>query len=194
MGWFEMGGVNMMARGKAADESGFSLIEAVVAMAILATALLSLAGVFALGLRQLASSTPNLIAREKAREAVESVHTARDTRTLEWADIQNKPLGEFLVDPQPLKKPGKDGLVNTTDDEDEELEEIVAPGADGEIGTEDDLKTTLSTFTRQIEILELKDADGNVNPALRQLRVTIRYQLGTETREYVLTTYISSIS
>ena len=51
-------------------------------MAILATGLLSLAGVFVLGLNHLASSSAALIAREKAREAVESVHTARDTRVI----------------------------------------------------------------------------------------------------------------
>jgi prepilin-type N-terminal cleavage/methylation domain-containing protein len=61
-------------------EAGFSLIETLIAMAILATGLLSMAGVFILGLNQLSASSASLIAREKAREAVESVHTARDTR------------------------------------------------------------------------------------------------------------------
>src|SRR4051794_24894141 len=59
-------------------DAGFSLVEVIIAMGILATGLLSLAGVFTLGMRHLAGSSYNLIAREKAREAVESVHTARD--------------------------------------------------------------------------------------------------------------------
>ena len=58
-------------------------------MGILATGLLSLAAVFAMGLNQLKGSSANLIAREKAREAVESVHTARDTRIITWAQIRN---------------------------------------------------------------------------------------------------------
>ena len=72
------------------DEAGFSLIETLIAMAILATGLLSLAGVFILGLSQLAGASSSLIAREKAREAVESVHTARDIRTLAWCEIRNR--------------------------------------------------------------------------------------------------------
>jgi hypothetical protein len=178
---------------RALDESGFSLIEAVVAMALLATALLSLAGVFAIGLRHLASSTPNLLAREKAREAVESVHTARDTRTITWAEINNVAAGgRFLDGAQPMRKPGPDGLVNTADDA--EIEEALAPGPDNLLGTQDDVSTPMSSFTRQIEISNLQDANGAVNPTLRQLRVTITYQLGTDTRRYVLTTFVSSIS
>jgi len=66
----------------------------------------------------MASSSPALIAREKAREAVESVHTARDTGELAWAKINNvgQGAGIFVVGPQPMKAPGNDGLANTADD------------------------------------------------------------------------------
>ena len=77
--------------------AGFSLIETVIAMGILATGLLSLAGVFAMGLRNLAGSSANLIAREKAREAVESVHTARDTRVITLAQIRNVAHGGVFL-------------------------------------------------------------------------------------------------
>jgi type II secretory pathway pseudopilin PulG len=175
------------------NEGGFSLVETVIAMGIMATALLSLAAVFAMGLRHLASSTPNLIAREKAREAVESVHTARDTRLITWAQINNVAQGGvFVSGAQPLRNRGVDGLVNTADDTGTET--LISPGTDGLLGTADDLSTPLSTFTRQVEISNILDAQGNVNPTLRQLRVTVTYQLGLDTRRYVLTTYISSIS
>ena len=90
----------------------------IVATGILATGLLSLAGVFSLGMVHMAGSTPGLIAREKAREAVESVHTARDTGDLPWTKIQNVAAapGVFLTGAQPLKIAGVDGLVNTADD------------------------------------------------------------------------------
>jgi hypothetical protein len=177
------------------DEKGFSLIETLVAMGILATALLSLAAVFAMGLNHLASSTPNLIAREKAREAVESVHTARDTRQITWAQINNVANGGvFVSGAQPVRRAGPDGLVNTVDDADEPYEEVVAPGNDGILGTPDDKRTELTTFTRQIDISTLLDANGVPNPTLRQLRVTVTYQVGQNTRTYVLTTYISAIS
>jgi prepilin-type N-terminal cleavage/methylation domain-containing protein len=174
-------------------EAGFSLIETVIAMAILATGLLSLAGVFASGLRNLAGSSYGLTAREKAREAVESVHTARDTRVITWAQIRNvADLGVFEDGPQPLRMPGLDGLVNTADDP-PELEAMVATGADNVLGTADDVLMPLTSFTREIAITELLTA-GVPNPNLRQLRVTIRYMVGAAQRSYVLTTYVSSIS
>jgi prepilin-type N-terminal cleavage/methylation domain-containing protein len=173
-------------------EAGFSLIEVMIAMAILATGLLSLAGVFAFGLRNLAGSSYNLIAREKAREAVESVHTARDTRVITWAQINNAASGGVFVDgAQPLRTPGPDGLVNTADDVG--VETLMAPGPDNRLGTADDIATPLNAFTRQILITPLLN-NGNPNLSLRQLQVIITYRIGSSLRSYTLTTYVSSIS
>jgi hypothetical protein len=173
-------------------EAGFSLIETLIAMGILATGLLALAAVFALGLGHLAGSTPALIAREKAREAVESVHTARDTRVITWAQIRNVgDGGVFLSEAQPLRNSGDDGLVNTADDEG--IEEALGPGEDNVLGTADDTRTPLETYTRQIEITDIV-VDGVTNQNLRRLRVTIGYRVGKSERTYVLTTYVSSIS
>jgi type II secretory pathway pseudopilin PulG len=181
-------------------EAGFSLIETVIAMGILATGLLSLAGVFAMGLRNLAGSSANLIAREKAREAVESVHTARDTRTITWCQIYNvtatrstecatAPAGVFLNGAQSLKDPGADGLVNTADDGGIEKQ----PGPDGLLGTSDDVSMT--NYTRNIVISNLTQDDGTgVNQDLRLITVTITYNVGPVKRSYVLNTYISRIS
>jgi type II secretory pathway pseudopilin PulG len=176
-------------------ESGFSLIETLIAMGLLATALLSLAGVFVLGLRHMQTSSPGLIAREKAREAIESVHTARDTRVITWAQIRNESQGGIFRDgEQELRRAGVDGLVNTDDDDDEPVEEVVDPGNDRILGTADDKRTTLSTFRRTIDINDLFDAQGVMNPSLRELIVTISYRVGDITRQYTLTTYISSVS
>jgi type II secretory pathway pseudopilin PulG len=176
-------------------ESGFSLIETVIAMGLLAFGLLSLAGVFVLGMRHMATSSPGLIAREKAREAVESVHTARDTRVITWAQIRNEGEGGVFLDgPQDLRAAGDDGLVNTDDDADEEIEFIVDPGPDRILGNQDDERTTLENFEREIVINDIRDAQGNVNQTLRELIVIITYTVGQTTRTYRLTTYISSIS
>lgn len=192
------------------SDGGFSLIETMIAMAILATGLLSLAGVFILGLNHLSGSSAALVAREKAREAVESVHTARDTRVITWCQIYNvtsvrgtacadAPAGVFVNGVQPLRKPGLDGLVNTADDL--EWEEAISPGPDNVLGNADDVETPLTGFTREIEITEIV-TNGVANPNLRRLRVRIRYggqvrnQAGDlePERVYELTTYISSIS
>lgn len=178
----------------ARDEAGFSLVETLIAMGILATGLLSMAGVFVLGMGHLAGSSANLIAREKAREAVESVHTARDTKTITWAQIRNVEAGGvFLNGAQPLRKAGVDGLVNTADDAAAGLEEQLAPGPDNQLGTVDDVLTPLSTYTRQVLITELL-TNGTPNPTLRQIQVMVTYRVGSAQRTYTLTTYISSIS
>jgi hypothetical protein len=174
-----------------AREGGFSLAEAVVAMAVLAFALLGLAQVFVVGMTHLSTSSANLVAREKAREAVESVHTARDTRTIRWDEVRNADEGGVFVDGfQPLRLPGVDGLVNTADDANEDIEQLRTPGPDGVLGTADDVLTPLEGFERQVEILELDP----VNTDLREIRVTIRYRVGNIERDYVLRTYISSFS
>jgi hypothetical protein len=179
----------MMAR----SDSGISLAETMVAMGILTVGLLALAQVFVAGMAHMATSSADVIAREKAREAVESVHTARDTRVISWAQIRNVASGGvFLNGPQPLRGvPGSegDGLVNTADDAGLPAETIVAPGPDGVLGSDDDIRSPLNGFTREIEI---QDIAGS--PALRQLRVILRYRVGNQARTYTLTTFVSSFS
>jgi type II secretory pathway pseudopilin PulG len=173
-------------------QAGFSLLETLIAMGILATGLLSMAGVLALGMGHLAGASASLIAREKAREAVESVHTARDTRVITWAQIRNQANGGVFLDgDQPLRTPGPDGLVNTADDTG--IEEVPGPGEDKLLGTADDVRTPLSTYSRQILISELL-TNGAPNATLRQVQVIVTYRVGESVRKYTLTTYISSIS
>ena len=172
---------------------GFSLIETVVASGILATGLLALAGVFTMGMRHMAGSSPAVIAREKAREAVESVHTARDTGGLAWAKIRNvADGGVFLGGAQSLKTPGVDGLVNTADDG--SVEQVRSAGPDQILGTSDDVLTTLNDHTREIQISNLmtEDATPVVNPNLRQIKVIVKYKADARWQTYTLTTYISS--
>jgi prepilin-type N-terminal cleavage/methylation domain-containing protein len=192
------------AQNGAGSEAGFSLIETMIAMAILATGLLSLAGVFILGLNQLSASSASLVAREKAREAVESVHTARDTKTIAWCQIRNSNTptncangaqGAFVANATPLYTAGPDGLVNTADDDDAaEMEVSVNPGPDHVLGSQDDILTPLSNYTRQILISDIVMANGQVNPNIRRLTVTIGFRVGQTQRTYTLTTFISAIS
>lgn len=159
-----------------ADERGFSLIEVMVATFILTAGLLPLAAVFAAGVQQMAASTPMMIAREKAREAIESVHAARDTGEASWTSIQNAPTGVFLADPIAIMDPGPDGLVNTGDDHTPQY--------------------PVTSFTREIDILPvLRDGSTTaINPNLREIRVIVRYRVHQAWRTYTMTSYISLYS
>ena len=180
---------------------GFSFIELIVAMSILVVGLLGLAQVFYFGMAIVGTSSAQLIAREKAREAIESVHTARDTRVITWAQIRNAadpgncagPTmqgnggGTFVNGPNNLLAAGPDGLVATADDTGQEK----TPGPDNTLGTADDIP--IVGFTREIDICDIVG-----NPNLRQITVMIRYPgssaVGSLRRTYTLTTFISSFS
>ncbi len=176
----------------AAGEAGFSLIESLFAVTILAFGLLAVASGFAQGLGHLKGANLDMIAREKAAEAIESVFTARDTRTIQWSKIRNEKGatgsdgGVFKDGALPLTRPGTDGLLNTQDDGNN-VESLILPGGDGELGTGDDIVQILTNFTREVEIRDL-------STTLRQLRVIIRYKVGSESRDYTIVTYISSWS
>lgn len=188
-------------RPESSRAEGFSFIELIVAMSILMVGLLGLAQVFYFGMAIVGTSSAQLIAREKAREAIESVHTARDTRVITWAQIRNANApdcatwanttpaggGTFVNGEQNLLAAGPDGLVATADDAGQE----VTPGPDNILGTADDIP--LVGFTREVAICDI-----NGNPNLRQIAVTIRFNgsaaIGSLRRNYTLITYISSFS
>ncbi len=161
----------------AADgERGSSFVEVIVAMFILTAGLLPLVALFTMGVQRITASTPMLMAREKAREAIESVHAARDTGEASWATINNTADGGvFLNGQQPIRHPGNDGLVNTSDD-----------GA---------IEVPQAEFTREIDINPLNlDGTGTVNPNLREVRVIVRYKVYGAWRDYVMVTYVSAYS
>jgi len=172
------------------SESGFSLIESLVALGVFSVGMLAVAMGFLQGAMQLKGSELDVVAREKAAEAIESVFTARDTRTIRWAQIRNiegasgTDGGVFRDGVRPLSRPGNDGLINTADDS-ETVEELVKPGVDGLLGTADDERQPLTAFTREVVIRD-------VSLTLRELRVIIRYNVGGVPREYTISTLISS--
>ena len=79
-------------------ERGFSLIETVIAMGLMATALLGLAGLMTAGARRIGSTPGDLTATQKAAEAIENVFSARDTQTLRWAQLKNVADGGIFLD------------------------------------------------------------------------------------------------
>jgi hypothetical protein len=190
-----MSGHQAVERG-VTGEAGFSLIEVMVSTFILTVGVLSLVGVMALGVQTAGTSSAMLIAREKAREAVESVHSARDTGELAWARVRNvNEGGVFRNGMQDLRAPGADGLVNTADDG--AIEILRTPGTDGILGNGDDIQTELGPqlYQREISITPLMlDGTTTVNPNLRQIRVIVRFRVLGAWRTYTLTTFVSAFS
>jgi len=176
--------------GQHGHETGFTLIETVVSLALLTVGLLSMAAVMAHSVRQMGGSTSDMVMTQKASEAIESVFTARDNRKLTWAQIRNvngqgNDGGVFKDGPLPIRLPGDDGLVNTADDDAEEIEEVTLAGRDNQLNTADDEVVKLDTYTREIEIRDLSQG-------LRQIKVIVRYTGGDAVREFVLVSYIST--
>ncbi len=170
---------------KSADlksERGFGLIEAMISGVIMTVGLLSLAYVYGQGLTVVMSCQQEGLARQKAREAMEDVLTARNNETLTWNQINNiSNGGVFLDGPQPLTTPGSDGMVNTADDG--PVETIIMPGPDGMLS--DGVAVPLNGYKREIKITTISNV-------LKQITVTITYVTSTNTTgTYQLNCYIS---
>jgi len=171
---------------KTRAQAGFSLIETVFAIGVLSVAALGMAGIFAQGMQKTASSTGELLATQKATEAIESVFSARDSKRITWAQLRNSNVGGiFLTGAKPMTTDGPDGVVGTADDG--PVESTQLPGRDQMLGTGDDVTTTLAGFTRQIVI-------ADVSTDLRSITVTITFKSGPSTRSYTLTALISTFA
>ena len=182
---------------RAKRQAGFTLVEAMISIAVLSFGVLSLAAVYAQGIFYASLTQYDYIAEKKAEQAVESIFAGRDTGTLTWSQIQNvlgtsgSDGGVFVDGAQPIRVPGPDGLVGATSDtgaNDELI--IIGPGPDGIFGTSDDETVDLNPWmTRTIAIVPVT---GEVN--LRQITVTINYRVGKLNRTYTLVSYVSAFA
>ena len=175
---------------KRGAEKGFTLLETVIAMAVLSFGILTLASFYTQGVKASYTSQIQFIAQEKAQEALETIFTARDTQMLSFAQIANVSQGGVFLDgPQPLLAPGPDGLVGTADDDTTNPDSIVVgPGPDNVLGTADDIRINLNPWmTRTIAFTPV-----NGTPNLNQITVTINYKYQGKNYSFTLTTYISN--
>ncbi len=168
---------------KRRGQRGFTLIETMIAIALMTIGILTLVATFgeAVGATQYAEQ--NMIARQKALQALESVYTARNTQQLTFAQIANTTSGGIFVPSEGMLCAGPDGLVNTTDDVNCPAsgpcaagpECIVLPGPDGILGTADDVAFSLANMTRAVNITNALNSDGTINQTLKIVTVTITY-------------------
>jgi hypothetical protein len=167
------------------SEDGVSLIEAVIAMAVLTIGAVGMGQAFLYGMQSAATSPNELVATQKAAEAIESVFSARDAHTITWAQLRNTAKGGIFLDgARKMNTAGADGIINTGD-AGETVETVVFPGRDQTLGTADDQRQSLDGFSREIKIIDLSNE-------LRSVTVIITYPYGTGTRTFSLTSYISS--
>lgn len=160
-----------------------TLVEALIALLVLTVGAVGLAGVFLTGMSTASSGPNELIATQKAAEAIESVFGARDSHALAWNQIHNtNDGGVFLTGARSMTLAGDDGVLNTADDG--AIESVTLPGPDQALGTGDDTVVSLASFSREIKIVD-------VTPDLRSVAVTIKYRAGSIPQTYTLTSYIS---
>lgn len=172
---------------------GFSLIEVMFAIAILGIGLCALMAMFAHAVYAVQYSQEDQIAKQKAREAMEAVYSARNDTSLTFDDIQNVKAGGIFKDGfQNLYLPGANGIPGTGQDS-TTLDRVVLPGPDGKLGTNDDQVISLTNYQRQILITNVINSDGSVNGDMRKIAVTVRVTSPTRagTRDYNVTGFIS---
>jgi hypothetical protein len=176
----------------ARSNGGFGMLEATIAAVILVIGLVGLAGLFSQSLVFLQYTREDLIAKQKAREALESVYSARNDATIGFAKIQNASSGGIFIDGfTPMFLAGADGVVGSSA-QTTILDRQILPGPDGIVGTADDEIIPLINMQRQILIQPLIDATGNVSPDVRQITVTVQVtSQGRAARNYTVTGYIS---
>ena len=175
----------------ASGQRGFTLIETMIAIAIMSIGIVTLLAAFGTAVAATQNAQENLIARQKALEAMESIYTARNTQQITFSQIANIASGGiFTGGATQLLSAGPDGLVNTADDVTFPAsgacpagpECITLPGADGILGTADDKAMSLANFTRQIQIGTVLESDGvTIDPNLKQITVTVSYLTGGST-------------
>jgi len=178
------------------QQSGFTLLEAMIAIVILSFGILSLAAVYAQGIQVANMTQLDYIAEKKAEEAVETIFAVRDAHLLPWTNIRNVTGtggvndGVFLVPPQPLLAAGPDGLYGTADDDTKTPDVVImSAGPDKILGNSDDIVMPLTNMTRTIAIVDVPS-----EPGLRQITITISYTAGSMTRQYTLVSFISQFS
>ncbi|MGC2333944.1 MAG: prepilin-type N-terminal cleavage/methylation domain-containing protein, partial [Candidatus Acidiferrales bacterium] len=162
---------------------GFTLLETMIALAVLAVGILGLAAMLGDAIAYMQGSREDFIAQQKAEQAVEAIFTAKYTNSVTWPQVANfsagNPTGLFLPGAQPLTVTGADGLVGTAVDSTAIPDYILDPGPDGKLGTADDVKIPLTNFTRTISIIPFV---GDAN--LRTIVVTVNYTAGRFQRVY----------
>jgi prepilin-type N-terminal cleavage/methylation domain-containing protein len=172
-------------------QQGFTLLEVLISMFVLTVGLVSMLGMFATAMAATQSAQQDMVAKQLAQQAMETIFTARETANLTWDQIQNVSGGGspgiFRTGLQAIKQPGTDGIYGSINDGSSSPQMMTLPGPDGIIGTSDDVLMGLTNYQRSITLLNTTSAD------LRSITITIQYYAPPSKfpKTYVLSGYIS---
>lgn len=183
-------------------ESGFTMIEVLISIVVLTIGLVSLLAMFTVAIAAVNNSQEDMIAKQEAEEALESIYTARNTSQITFNSIQNVSNGGIFKDgPQLILDPGPDGVDGTVDDLNANAycpgpsQCLVLAGQDGVLGTADDSYLPLNNYTRTIAITNVNLPSGAPDLSLRQITVTVTYystQFKATQKTYSVGAYVSA--
>jgi len=162
------------------SERGFTFIETMMCVGIMATAAVSLGAALTASLVVTRNSEQQLRAKQMCTSAIESIMAARDiamvNQTMDYTKINNVSNGGIFLD----------GAQQVTDSE----------GPDGIIGTSDDNGNNVAGFTRTIVFTDVADPNRPTPPnpiTMRKVVVTVNYQDRGATRTETMTSYIANL-
>jgi prepilin-type N-terminal cleavage/methylation domain-containing protein len=173
------------------QQQGFTLLEVLISMFVLTVGLVSMLGVFATAMAATQTAQQDMIAKQLAQQAMETIYTARETANITWDQIQNVggagSPGIFRTGLQSIKQVGTDGIMDTINDGASSPQTMTLPGPDGIVGTSDDVTMGLSNYQRSIAIANTPSAD------LRSVTITVQYTTPRSRfpKTYVLSGFIS---
>ncbi len=160
----------MTKHDRSGTQRGVTLIEVMMSMGFLSIALMGAAFTMTTGVASVQISQEQLLAKQKAREAMETVFTARNTQNITFADIANATNGGIFVDGfQVLREPGVDGIANTADDAAAPIETVTLQTPSGP------QVRSLGTFERRIALTDVLLSGGGVDPDIRRVEIQVRY-------------------
>lgn len=176
-------------------ESGFSLIETIMALVVLLIGILGTMQAISYGILSMQESEKRSLAKEVARSTMETIFSIRDLQAFDpqtgepynWNALQvgnGSNGGIFLSSWKPIREnPGDDGIFGTADDS-------CAAGNNCVVGTYTNTSAVISGFERMIEI-----ADITENNVVRKRRITVRvrYFVGQLQREEVESTIVANL-
>lgn len=176
-------------------ETGFSLIETIIALIILLVGILATLQAISYGMLYVQESEKRGIAKEIARSTMETIFSIRDLQafdpqvgeTYNWNAIQVRNGtngGIFVADWKPIREnPGDDGIFGTDDD-------ACAAGTSCVVGGYTNNSAVMSGYERKIEIFDITE-NGNVRK--RRIDVRVRYYVGSLLKESVESTIVANL-